>query len=85
MRERWIDNGNGLLTIHTDTLHCQISSRARKNYRHVKSNWHLCFYVKGQYNYMAQIHCDFGDTMEGAMNRAETMMRELFESIQEII
>ena len=85
MRDLWVDRGNGLLTIETDTLHCQISSRARKNYRYINSNWYLYFYVKGQYGYMARIYCDFVDTMEGAMNRAETMMREIFDSIKEII
>ena len=85
MRERWVDRGNGILTIETDTLRCQLSSRARKNYRHIESNWYLSFYVKGQFGYMARIYCDFADTMEGAMNRAETMMREMFESIQEIM
>lgn len=85
MRERWIDNGNGILTISTDTLHCQLVSKARKNYRHVQSSWNLYFYIKGKYGYMARIYCAFADTMEEAMNRAETMMRELFESIQEIM
>lgn len=85
MRERWVDNGRGILTISTDTLHIHIASRATKNYRHVHSNWRLYFYVKGEYGYMARIHCEFGGTMEEALNRAETMMKEMFESIQEIM
>ena len=85
MRERWVDHGEGVLTIETNTMHVQLRSQARKNYRHTHSNWHLYFYVKGQYGYMARIYCDFADTMEGAMNRVETMMREMFESIQEIM
>ena len=85
MRDRWVDNGNGVLSINTEKLYIHISSRATKNYRHTFSNWHLYFYVKGQYGYMARIYCDFADTMEGALNRAETMMREMFESIQEIM
>lgn len=85
MRERWVDNGNGVLTIHTDTLHCQLSSKSRKNYHHTQSHWSLCFYVKGQYGYMARIFVTFADTLEGAMSRTETMIREMFESIQEIL
>lgn len=85
MRELWFDHGNGMLSIDTDTLHIHINSKARKNYRHVHSHWNLAFHVKGKYGYMARIWCDFADTMEGAMNRAETMMKEMFESIQEII
>jgi hypothetical protein len=34
---------------------------------------------------MARIYCTFVGTMEEAMNRAETMMLEMFESIQEIL
>lgn len=85
MRERWVDDGRGLLSINTETMHVHIQSRARKNYRTISSNWRLAFWVKGQYGYMARIYCDFADTMEGAMNRAETMMREMFESIKEIM
>jgi hypothetical protein len=85
MRECWVDDGRGLLSINTETMHVHIQSRARKNYRITSSNWHLCFWVKGQYGYTARIYCDFADTMEGAMNRAETMMREMFESIKEIM
>lgn len=85
MRDLWIDNGNGILTIETNTLRCQLASKARKNYRHTQSNWSLYFVVKGRYGYMARIFDTFGDTMEGAMTRAETMMLEMFEAIQEII
>ena len=85
MRERWVDDGNGTLTIQTETLTCRLYSRSRKNYHHICSNWSLSFYVKGQYGYMARIYCTFAGTMEEAINRAETMMLEMFESIQEII
>lgn len=85
MRERWVDDGQGLLSINTETMHIHIRSRAHKNYRTISSNWHLYFWVKGQYGYMARIYCDFAGTMEEALNRAETMMREMFESIQEIM
>lgn len=85
MRERWVDDGQGLLSINTETMHIHIRSRAHKNYRTISSNWHLYFWVKGQYAYMARIYCDFAGTMEEALNRAETMMREMFESIQEIM
>lgn len=33
MWEHWIDNGRGLLSIDTDTMHIGIQSHARKNYR----------------------------------------------------
>lgn len=85
MRERWVDDGRGLLSINTETMHIHIRSRAHKNYRTISSNWHLYFWVKGQYGYMARIYCGFAGTMEEALNRAETMMREMFESIQEIM
>ena len=85
MRERWIDHGNGMIEIETDTLTCRLRSRATKNYRHIESNWDLYFYIKGQFGYMCRTYCGFADTMEGAMNRAETMMREMFESIREIM
>lgn len=85
MRERWIDDGNGLLSINTDTMHIHIQSRAKKNYHTISSNWNLCFWVKGKYGYMARIYCGFAGTMEEALNRAEIMMREMFESIREII
>ena len=85
MRERWIDDGNGLLSINTNTMHIHIQSRAKKNYCTISSNWHLYFWVKGQYGYMARIYCDFAGTMEEALNRAETMMSEIFESIREIM
>ena len=85
MRERWVDDGNGTLRIQTETLTCCLYSKARKNYHHIYSNWSLNFYVKGEYGYMARIFYTFGGTIEEAMNRAETMMLEMFRSIQEII
>lgn len=85
MRERWIDYGDGTLIIQTETLTCCLYSKARKNYRHIQSSWSLNFYVKGKYGYMARIYCTFAGTMEEAMDRAETMMLEMFQSIQEIL
>lgn len=85
MRERWIDNGRGLLSIETDTMRIQIRSRAIKNYHTISSNWSLFFCIKGRYGYMVQICYNFAGTMEEALDRAETMMREMFESIQEIL
>ena len=85
MRERWIDNGRGLLSIKTDTMYIHIQSRAQKNYHTISSNWSLFFCIKGRYGYMVQICYKFAGTMEEALDRAETMMREMFESIQEIL
>ena len=85
MRERWIDNGRGLLSIDTDTMHIHIQSRAQKNYRTISSNWSLFFDVKGRYGHIVQIYYNFAGTMEEALDRAETMIREIFESIQEIL
>lgn len=85
MRERWVDDGQGLLSINTNTMHISIRSRARKNYRTTLSHWTLYFWVKGQYGYMARVYCQFAGTMEDALNRAETMLKEMFESIGEIL
>ena len=85
MRERWIDNGRGLLSIETDTMYIHIQSRAQKNYRTISSNWSLFFWVKGQYGYEARIYNNFAGTMEEALDRAETLLKEIFESIQEIL
>ena len=85
MRERWIDHGRGLLSIETDTMYIHIQSRAQKNYRTISSNWSLFFWVKGQYGYAAQIYNNFAGTMEEALDRAETLLKEIFESIQEIL
>ena len=46
MRERWIDNGRGLLSIKTDTMYIHIQSRAQKNYHTISSNWSLFFMLK---------------------------------------
>ena len=85
MRERWIDDGRGLLSINTDTMHIHIQSRAKKNYHTISSNWSLFFWVKGRYGYAVRIYCNFAGTMEEALDRAETMLKEIFESIQEIL
>lgn len=85
MRERWVDDGNGTLMIRTETLTCCLYSRSRKNYHHICSSWSLNFYVKGEYGYMARIYYTFAGTIEEAIHRAETMMLEMFNSIQEII
>ena len=85
MRERWIDNGRGLLSIETDTIYIHIQSRAQKNYRTISSNWSLFFWVKGQYGYEARIYNNFAGTMEEALDRAETLLKEIFDSIQEIL
>ena len=85
MRERWVDHGDGTLIIQTETLRCCLYRKARKNYHHIQSNWSLNFYIKGKYGYMARIYYTFAGTMEEAINRAETMMLEMFESIREIM
>ena len=85
MKERWIEDGRGSLSIDTDTMHIQIRSRAIKNYHTIFSNWSLFFCIKGRYGYMVQICYKFAGTMEEALDRAETMMREMFKSIQEIL
>ena len=85
MRERWVDDGRGLLSINTETMHIHIQSRAHKNYRTTSSSWHLYFWIKGQYGYMPSVYLLFAGTMEDALNRAETMLKEMFESIQEIM
>ena len=54
MRERWIDHGNGILTIETNTIHVRLRSQARKNYRNTQSNWRLFFPVRDN---MAMLVC----------------------------
>ena len=85
MRERWIDDGRGSLSIDTDTMHIKIRSRAQKNYHTISSNWSLFFWVKGRYGYAVRIYDNFAGTMEEALDRAETLLKEMFESIQEIL
>ena len=85
MRERWIDNGRGLLSIKTDTMYIHIQSRAQKNYHTISSNWSLFFYVKGRYGYEARIYENFAGTMEAALDRAETLLKDIFKSIHEIL
>lgn len=85
MRDKWVDNGNGILTINTPRLYIRLYSRARKNYRAIYSNWQLSVGVKGEYGYAVRFYYDFGGTLNDALERSEVIMRELFESIQEII
>lgn len=85
MRERWVDDGNGLLSINTDTMYLRLWSKAYKNYHHVHSNWTFTCAIKGQYGYVCRFHYDFGGTFDEALDRAETIVREMFQSIQEII
>lgn len=83
MRNLWVDNGQGVLSIDTETMHIQIVSRSYKNYRTQSSNWSLYFYVKRKY--IVRFFDTFGGTLEEAMQRAEDMMLAVYESIQEII
>lgn len=83
MRERWTDNGRGILYIETEKLYIQISSKASKNYRVVESNWTLSFFLKT--NYAFRIYTDFRGTLEEAMGKAEAMVYGLYESTKEII
>jgi hypothetical protein len=85
MRDLWVDRGDGSLIIQTETLHISIYSKARKNYHHVRSNWSMCFSVKGKYGYAASFWNTFGGTIEEAMTRAETVATEIFESLKEIM
>lgn len=83
MRNLWVDNGQGVLSIDTEKMHIQIASRSYKNYRTQSSNWSLYFYVKRKY--IVRFFDTFGGTLEEAMQRAEDMMLAVYESIQEII
>lgn len=85
MRERWVDHGNGFLTIETNTVRVRLRSKASKNYRNAYSHWSLWFACKGQYGYACAFSCDFGGTFNEALERVETIVREMFESIQELI
>ena len=84
MRERWVDDGQGLLTIHTDTVYLRLWSKAYKNYRHIHSNWTFSCAIKGQYGYVCRFYHEFGGTFDEALDRAETIMNEVFESFKEI-
>ena len=85
MRERWVDHGNGILTIETNTIHVRLRSQARKNYRNTQSNWRLFFSCKGQYGYACVFSYDFGGAFDEALERVETIVKEMFESIRELI
>ena len=85
MRERWVDHNNGMLSIQTDTMHIHINSRARKNYHTIHSHWSFHFCIKGKYGYACRIFYDFEGTFEEALERAETIVKEMYESIKEII
>ena len=83
MRNLWVDDGQGTLSINTEKMHIQITSRSPKNYRTKSSTWSLYFYVKRRY--IVRFWDTFGGTLEEAMQRAEEMMSAVYESIQEII
>lgn len=83
MRDLWVDDGQGTLSIDTEKMHIQIVSRSYKNYRTQRSNWSLYFYVKRKY--IVRFFDTFGGTLEEAMQRAEEMMTAVYESIQEIL
>ena len=85
MRERWVDSGDGILTINTPRLYIRLCSRARKNYRIIYSNWQLSVGVKGEYGYAVRFYYDFGGTLNDALERSEVIMRELFDAIQEVM
>ena len=85
MRERWVDMGSGRLGITTDTLCIRLQSKAHKNYRNTHSNWRLYFSCRGQYGYCCVFSYEFGGTMEEALYRTETIIKEMHWSIQEII
>ena len=85
MRDKWVDSGDGTLTINTPRLYIRLYSRARKNYRTIYSNWQLSVCVKGEYGYAVKFYHDFGGTFNDALERTEVIIRELFESIQEVI
>lgn len=85
MRERWVDHGEGLFVIETDTVRLSLWSRAPKNYRTIHSHWNFRCLIKGRYGYACNFYHDFGGTFNEAFERAETIIREMFESVQEII
>ena len=60
MRDKWVDSGDGILTINTPRLYIRLYSRARKNYRTIYSNWQLSVGVKGEYGYAVRFYYDFG-------------------------
>lgn len=85
MRKHWVDHGSGLFRLNTDTVYLTLNSRAPKNYHTIHSNWTLTCTIKGQYGYACRFHYEFGGTIDEAFERAETILREMFKSIQELI
>jgi hypothetical protein len=82
MRELWKDDGRGQISIRTDKMGVILRSKAIKNYRNVHSNWSLFFYL----NRMPyRVYATFGDTYEGAIQRAEKMLQSMYYATQEII
>ena len=82
MRDKWVDDGQGTLSIDTDKMHIQITSRSYKNYHTKSSTWSLYFYVKRKY--IVRFFDTFSGTLEEALQRAEDMMTAVYESINEI-
>ena len=85
MRDLWVDHGNGVLIINTSKLFVRLYSKARKNYHTVSSNWCLSVGVKGEYGFAVQFYHHFGGTFDQALERSETILKELFGAIQEIM
>lgn len=85
MRDLWIDNGQGILSIDTDTLYIRLISKAKKNYRIIHSNWKFIFYHKCRYGYVCHWYYGFGGTIDEALDRAEIIIREAFEGIKKVI
>jgi hypothetical protein len=85
MRDLWVDSGDGVLLIQTDTLYVRLISKASKNYHTAHSNWTLVFMRKGKYGYAARFFYQFGGTIDEALERAEVILRETYESIDEIL
>lgn len=85
MRERWVDDGSGTLTIRTDKLYVRLHSNARKNYHTAHSNWSLTFGVNGKYGYACRSYHQFGGTFDEALERVETIFQEIYAVLSEMI
>lgn len=85
MRELLTDNGSGTLYVQTDKLHIRLYSKARKNYHTTHSNWTLYCAFRGQYGYACTFHYEFGGTFDEALDRVETILLEIKETLLEIM
>lgn len=77
-----VDHGNGTLRFETDKIYINLHSKAIKNYRVQFSHWSLFIWIKDA---RCRFYDTFGDTYEGAIERVNNMIEQMFDALQEIM